>query len=285
MFKYVWIGVGGAGYLWWTIRAIYDLVQRVRKRTFMVKKETVAWIFVTLAMICGLSMWSFVSDAKSLRKYNTDVATDIAVANYDEYHIHPITVAAILNGESRAMTAIGNNGRPYGMVGRRYSDIETATYAFLRLIRYSEWYGDAWEYDDWQDQLYAIQSHGYCQDGSDYLSYLHAIVRTYNLLEYQDKLDRHLKKKKQRQERKAMREIRKARQKCRFRIEYRPYLAPWEIVTDPEYIKGGTVLIGQRFCDVVETKKGIGYTIYIGDKIFYWGIEKYLGWVNEKARG
>ena len=229
--------------------------------------------------------------AKSVRKTNTDTAVRWVIRHYDEYHIHPVTAAAILNGESRAMTDKNNHGRPYGMVGRHYYDIKSGTKAFCKLIRYSKYYGDAWEYFDWQDQLSIIARHGYCE-GSGYLSYLHSIVNTYDLEQYEDELLKHLKKTRQKEKAEEKRLIRlqeealrKARQKEMFILRYDMTLLPWQIITDPDFIKGGTIQIGFTWCDVVGTEKGIGNTIKIGYRPALFGIKTYLGEVVENAVG
>ena len=100
-------------------------------------------------------------NAKSKRAKVTDRAFWIMAKNYDEYMVEPVTGLAILNGESRSMTAAANHGRPYGMVGHRYYDIDSATFAFLKLIRYNKWYKKAWKHKNWRDELAAIQSCGY----------------------------------------------------------------------------------------------------------------------------
>ena len=247
-------------------------------------------ICVLAGMIAGIILSVIlisngIVSAKSIREKNADAAFWIMAKNYDEYKIEPVTGLAILHGESRAMTAAANHGRPYGMVGHRYYDIESATVAFLELIRYNRWYKNAWKHKNWQDELAAIQSCGYCQDGSDYLSYLHSIIRTYNLEKYETKFKKYRKKIKQKRKQRRLDELRKARQKRPFVLVYDPTLAPWQIKTDPEFIKGGTVQIGWTWCEVVETKEGIGYTIRTGDRTAMIARQTMLGDVIENAVG
>ena len=247
-------------------------------------------ICVLAGMIAGIVLSVILigngtADAKSTREKNTDAAFWIMAKNYDEYQVEPVTGLAILHGESRAMTAAANHGRPYGMVGRRYYDIESATFAFLKLIRYNKWYRKAWKHKNWRDELAAIQSCGYCQDGSDYLSYLHQIVRTYNLEKYEKKFRKYRKKVKRKRRRQMLERRRKKRQAGTFVLVYDPSLAPWQIVTDPDYIKGGTVRIGYVWCDVVGTRKGIGNTIRTGDRSAMRARHTMLGEVIENAVG
>ena len=214
------------------------------------KKRIIALILAFL--MCGTTAQA------SVQKDNTEAAARYAIENYGTYHLHPTTVTAILNGESAAMTA--NNGRPYGMIGRRYYDIYSGTEAFCELIRFSGWYGDAWKYYDWRDQLRAIQAHGYCQDGSDYLTYTYQVVETYNLDRFDDDLQKHLADK---------REKKAARKRAKRQME-RFTLAPGKtpigtIAADPKVLKkGSTVRIGYNYYTVEKEVAGLGNVILIG---------------------
>lgn len=82
--------------------------------------------------------------------------------------------------------------------------------------------------------------------------------------------------------------LRKKRQKGTFSLKYHPYLADWEIITDPKYIKSGTVRIGTKYLDVRQTKKGLKNTILIGDpeiKDLNMTIKTKLDEVCEEAKG
>lgn len=78
---------------------------------------------------------------------------------------------------------------------------------------------------------------------------------------------------------------RKKRQRGAFKLVYDSSLSPWQIITDPAYIKGGTVQIGVTLCDVVDTEKGLKDTIKIGYKPAYFGIWTRLDTVYEEAVG
>ena len=249
-------------------------------------------ICVLAGMIAGIVLSVILigngtADAKSTREKNTDAAFWIMAKNYDEYQVEPVTGLAILHGESRAMTAAANHGRPYGMVGRRYYDIDSATFAFLKLIRYNKWYKKAWKHKNWQTELAAIQRCGYCQDGSNYLSYLHSIVRTYNLTKYEKKFKKYRKKiLKERREKK-----RKKKQKQPFTLIYNPALAPWQVITYRGVIKGGTIridtdnLYGFLWLDVIKTKKGNKNVIYTGDRRAMFNSQVKLAEILEEAVG
>lgn len=79
---------------------------------------------------------------------------------------------------------------------------------------------------------------------------------------------------------------RKKRQKSTFTLKYDKYLTAWQIVTDPDYIKSGTVRIGYKYLDVKATKKGLGTIILIGDEeLKDFEIKTKLDDVYEKAKG
>ena len=252
------------------------------KKIICVLSGIIAGILISTMLIGN----GFVN-AKSIRATNTEKAFWIFAENYDEWQIEPVSGLAILNGESRAMTAKNNHGCPYGMVGHRYYDIESGTYAFGNLIRYNRWYKNAWKCKTWQTELAAIQRCGYCQDGSNYLSYLHSIVRTYNLTKYEKKFKKYRKKiLKERREKK-----RKKKQKQPFTLIYNPALAPWQVITYRGVIKGGTIridtdnLYGFLWLDVIKTKKGSKNIIYTGDRKAMFHSQVKLAEILEEAVG
>ena len=54
------------------------------------------------------------------------------------------------------------------------------------------------------------------------------------------------------------------REKTDFDFVYDDSLAEWEIITDPDYISGGVVIIDYNILDVVGTEKGLGNKIKTG---------------------
>lgn len=80
------------------------------------------------------------------------------------------------------------------------------------------------------------------------------------------------KAEKKAREKKEQTKKRKKLQKKPFKLVYNPCLSPWQIVTDKDIISGGTCIVEWdaimpfAYLDVVTTKKGIGNTIYIGDR-------------------
>lgn len=241
----------------------------------MLKKLKYVVVVLILGIVFSMFVFMQTATAESLRKINTDIATQIAMENYDEYHIHPMVVAAIMNGESKGNTA--GTGRPFGMNGRRYYDTAEGTYAFLNLIRYNSWYGDCWKYDDWQSQLWAIEHCGYCESYmvSEYMNYLYAIISTYNLMEYDEKFKEFQKEKKRKEIKRKNRLKRKQRQKRIMTLVFDPTLAPWQVITHRGVVKSGTLRFKHevehftdwQWMDVVDTKKGNKLVIYTGNKM------------------
>ena len=78
---------------------------------------------------------------------------------------------------------------------------------------------------------------------------------------------------------------RKNRQRDTFRLLYDSSLLPWQIITDPAYIKGGTVQIENTLCDVVDTEKDLKHTIKVGFRPDYEDILTRVKAVFENAVG
>lgn len=58
---------------------------------------------------------------------------------------------------------------------------------------------------------------------------------------------------------------RKRRQKGYFLLRYTSEVGDLKAITDPQYIKSGTIRIGTKYIDVVKTRKGLKNSILIGD--------------------
>ena len=60
---------------------------------------------------------------------------------------------------------------------------------------------------------------------------------------------------------------RKKRQRGEFILVYDESLTPFQVITDPNYIKGGCISFGGGWFEVVKTKKGLKNTILVGDPL------------------
>lgn len=209
-------------------------------------------IIVALILILCIGVTS------SAHSKNVKRAADHLIERYPETGILPSVGLGIFIGESGGGH---NNGRYYGVMSKRIYDIEDSTDQFVELIRYSGWYGSAWKCKTWRSQIWAIQSHGYCQDGTDYESYICSIIEREGFEKY-DVLARKYKKKLKREERERKR---LKRQEGEFLLAYDPELLPWQIRTYDGVIKSGTVLLGFNWLDVVDVLHGNKKVIYIGD--------------------
>ena len=58
---------------------------------------------------------------------------------------------------------------------------------------------------------------------------------------------------------------RKERQKGVFYLEYTDEVQDLQAITDPEYIKSGTIRVGTKYFDIKKTQKGLNNTILVGD--------------------
>lgn len=241
-------------------------------------------IGIIAGILIGIALLPRISQAKSTQTINTETAAKWVIKHYDEYHIHPVTATAILNGESGAMTAKNNHGRPYGMIGQRYYDLIEGTKAFCELIRHSGYYGDAWKYNDYQSQLSEIAGHGYCV-GSGYLNYLHQIISTYNLERFEKDLKDYQEEQRNLETKRHEAEVKNRLQEGEFTLIYDSTLAPWQIETDKDIIGSGTILIGYNWCDVVKTRQGLGNIIRTGDRTAMTGRRVKLDDIVEGAVG
>lgn len=223
-------------------------------------------ICVLAGIILGILLTTaFVGNYSSAHSQNVKTAGKRLIERFPETHIYPSVGLGIFIGESGGGH---NNGRYYGvMAGRRY-DITESTDQFIELIRYSGWYGSAYKAQSWRGQLSIIQSHGYCQDGTDYERYIESIIEREGFEEFDRKAIRYKKKLKRKQ-----RELKRKRQQSKpFTLIYNPALAPWQVITYQGVIKGGTIriqsdhLYGWCWLDVIKTKKGSRNVIYTGDR-------------------
>jgi len=77
---------------------------------------------------------------------------------------------------------------------------------------------------------------------------------------------------------------RKLRQKGEFVLRYDESLQPCQVITDPNYVKSGSISFGGIWFDVVKTKRGLKNTILCACK-FLDGAKVYLDEVAEGAVG
>lgn len=60
---------------------------------------------------------------------------------------------------------------------------------------------------------------------------------------------------------------RKKRQRGAFVLKFDGGLKPWQVITDPKYIKGGCISFGGGWFEVKDTKRGLKNTILVGDPL------------------
>jgi len=60
---------------------------------------------------------------------------------------------------------------------------------------------------------------------------------------------------------------RKKRQRGTFILKFDGSLKPWQVITDPKYIKGGCISFGGGWFEVKDTKRGLKNTILVGDPL------------------
>lgn len=219
--------------------------------------------------------FNFVGDKVSTGATKTQIrhietASKIFIDRYEETGIYPCVGLGIFFGESGAMTA--GNGRPYGMNGRRYYDIEESTNAFINLIRYSGIYGNAYKQDNWYSQLYAIAKTYYGGNTQWYVDYISGLIWDNSLTKYNKIAHTKLKKKKAKAKRAKKLKERKMAQKKPFVVKYNPVVPQGNILTHKGVIPGGVVLIEweesyrYQWCEVLNTLDGKDNVIYTSDR-------------------
>lgn len=60
---------------------------------------------------------------------------------------------------------------------------------------------------------------------------------------------------------------RKKRQRGTFTLKFDESLKPWQVITDPNYVKGGCISFGGGWFEVKDTKRGLKNTILVGDPL------------------
>lgn len=93
-------------------------------------------------------------------------------------------------------------------------------------------------------------------------------------------------KKRLKKEERQREQARKHRQKGVFILKYDENLKPFEVITDPNFIKGGSISFGGNWFNVKETRLGLKNTILIGDTLARdFEVEVKLNEVAENAVG
>lgn len=220
-------------------------------------------IYLLAGILLGILVGTAVLGREvSAHSQNVKTAAGRLIERYPETGVLPSVGLGIFIGESGGGH---NNGRYYGvMAGRRY-DIVDSTDQFIDLIRYSGWYGSAYKQKDWYSQLYAIQSHGYCQSSNHYVSYIAGIVEREGFTAFDKKARAYVKKLRREREKKRRKRI----QAGSFMLVFNPELAPWQIITHEGAIKAGTIRLDSdsqyAWLDIVDTVSGDDSIIYTGD--------------------
>jgi len=93
-------------------------------------------------------------------------------------------------------------------------------------------------------------------------------------------------KKRLRREEREREQARKRRQEGWFKLVYDKDLLPNQVITDPNFIKGGNICFGGQWFSVVKTKLGLGNKILVGMPVAdYFDMEVKLEIVEEGAVG
>ena len=201
--------------------------------------------------------------------------------HWDEYHVYPSCMAMIAGVESGFGTACHLNNL-WGLCAGRasYGSLEEGCHAFMRCVN-NGWYPGAPDADSGDEQLYILLNHGYCQPPGNYYSVAMSVKSRYNLGILDEQMFEIIEKRKRKEEKQK----RLKRQAKGFIPVYEDEIDDGVIYADPEYIKGGVVMIGFHLYDV-KSQKGLKNRILTNDETMVrWHSDIYFDVVNEKAKG
>lgn len=131
-------------------------------------------------------------------------------------------------------------------------------------------YGGFWKYGRHVDVFTLVSGQGIQEGNAE-------IVRKETKKEYKKRLQKEEREREQ---------ARKLRQKGWFKLVYDKDLLPNQVITDPNFIKGGDICFGGQWFEVIKTKRGLGNKILVGMQVAdYFDMEVKLEIVEEGAVG
>lgn len=215
---------------------------------------------VILGIIVGIGLICNTADAKMVKEYVGEVLCTT-------YHVSDNTPAG-----TRA-TSSGARATEYHTIA-----VDSRSPMFQQGTRlYVDGFGEGVVEDVGGFARYGVGLDLFTPEGDGYKKYCKVwVLRKETKAEKKARLEE-LEKRRER--------IRKERQRGEFNLVYDPSLLPWQIITDPDYIKGGTVRVGYTYLDVVGTEKDLGNTIKTGQIYAYFGMQATLDEVFENAVG
>ena len=201
--------------------------------------------------------------------------------HWDEYHVYPSCMAMIAAQESLFGTA-GRSNNLWGLCAGRasYGSLEEGCHAFMECVN-NDWYHGANRKNSGDEQLAQLLNHGYCQPPGNYYSCAMRLKSMFNLGELDSQMFKIIKKRKRKEEKRK----RLKRQAKGFIPVYEDEIDNGVIYADPEYIRGGVVMIGFHLYDV-KSQKGLKNRILTNNETMVrWHSDIYFDVVNEKAKG
>lgn len=216
-------------------------------------------------------------------KEKADIITDEIEKGYEDYGCLPSIciaqgyVESHLGGKCRA-----NNY--WGLVGGRasYGSLREGVRAYQKVINNGYYDGAPFEKNPYT-MIRAILAGGYCQPEGSYYSQVKWCISEFDLLRYDKKMFKSLRKKERRRRKRIAAKMRKRLQKNAFTFIYDESLANNEIQVNKSFIAGGVVRLGYTYLEVTGDRPGIG-TIYTGEPLLD-GMVLYLDEVIEDVVG
>ena len=233
-------------------------------------------IIVSILFIC-LDVLYHPIRANALTQRQIDTADAIADITLNEYPTYG-RLPSIAVGQAFVESELGKGGNNlFGVRGQSGRDTVSATYGYLNCLDNQYFRGEGSFILDREEQLAIIMKGGrYCEGEYPYGRYYYNVINSIYRYGW-DKYDKPLIEAEKRKLEAAKRakeekiemwreEERKSKWNDEFTLIFNPMLLPWQVITDEDVIKGGTILIGYDWMDVVGTKQGLGMTIETGNR-------------------
>ena len=208
-----------------------------------------------------------------------DKIAQVAIDNYDKYHILPsLAVTQACQESSLGVRCRGNNLWGILSGAESYSSVESGTRRYLSILNYKRYKGVSGN-KNFYSAIQNILNAGYCEGNPNYVSECTWLYETYDFGKYDQKLFKKLEK-----ERKERIKKEKARKRKQARINREKYVesVSWTMKYDPtvpphclriskKFAKKGTLLVYEDYCMVgIYDTEAVGnsdeHVIYTSDQ-------------------
>ena len=185
---------------------------------------------------------------------------DICIDNWKQYGVLPSVAIAQAFIES----GLGSGPNLFGVLGCAGMGTYSSTIRYLQCINNGYYRGAPFQKDHNTQIYYILRNGNYCAGeyaGGRYHGLVNSSINRYNWDDYDSKLFNDLRKAAAKERRRE----RKKRQRGYFHIVIDESLTPGTAITDPKYIRKGSVILYEGgILEVVKTKRNLGNKILTG---------------------